>query len=335
MDNNCLISIIIPVYKVEKYLRQCLDSVVNQTYRKLEIILVDDGSPDSCGMICDEYAQKDTRFKVLHKENGGLSDARNAGLDIFQGDYLMFIDSDDWVDPDFCEKALSYALKYNVSCVAFGVKNIVDGKCAFYTTTDIVKKMSSEEILKHALMEAFPLEFVWNKIFSRNIIKQIRFPKGYLFEDMAFTYQLLHRAKDVLIIPDCIYNYRCSRPGQITETSLSPKAITDRYVLQKNRIPFLIANYPNMRASVITKLAIEAILGLSFVKDFQVRKDMEKFLDDNKEIILESNPNNLSFKIYFKGGLARLLYLKLHPFVLNNPLKRIKLLARFSNKKNA
>lgn len=335
MDNNYLISIIIPVYKVEEYLRQCLDSIVNQTYRNLEIILVDDGSPDSCGKICDEYAQKDARFKVLHKENGGLSDARNAGLDIFQGDYLMFIDSDDWVDPDFCEKALTYALRYNVSCVAFGVKNIVDGKCAFYTKTDIVKKMSSEEILKHALMEAFPLEYVCNKIFSKNIIKHIRFPKGYLYEDMAVTYQLLHRAKDVLIIPDCTYNYRCSRPGQITGASLNPKAIIDRYVLQKNRIPFLIANYPSMKASVITKLAIAAVLGLSYVKDSQVRKDMEKFLDDNKEIILESNPNNLSFKIYFKGGLARLLYLKLHPFVLNNPFKRIKFRARFTNKKNA
>ena len=95
---NELISVIVPVYKVEPYLRRCIDSIISQTYHNLEIILVDDGSPDNCGAICDEYAEKDTRVRVIHKSNGGLSDARNAGLDIMTGDYVAFVDSDDWID---------------------------------------------------------------------------------------------------------------------------------------------------------------------------------------------------------------------------------------------
>ena len=115
-----LISIIIPVYKVEPYLRKCLDSVVQQTYRNLEIILVDDGSPDSCGAICDEYATKDERITVIHQENKGLSAARNAGLDIATGDYIQFVDSDDWIEPDALATVLSIAEDHHVDIVCFG-----------------------------------------------------------------------------------------------------------------------------------------------------------------------------------------------------------------------
>ena len=105
-----LISIIVPVYNVEKYIHECVDSIINQTYKNIEIILVDDGSPDNCGKICDEYAKKDNRIKVIHKPNGGLSDARNHGIDVANGEWLMFIDSDDWIEPNMAEKLLHSAL---------------------------------------------------------------------------------------------------------------------------------------------------------------------------------------------------------------------------------
>lgn len=112
-------TIIVPVYKVEKYLRRCLDSLVNQTYKNLEIILVDDGSPDNSGAICDEYVQKDSRISVIHKENGGLSSARNAGLEICNGVYVLFVDSDDWVENNYVEAMLEYKTENNVVCCGY------------------------------------------------------------------------------------------------------------------------------------------------------------------------------------------------------------------------
>ena len=115
-----LISVIIPVYKVELYLRECIDSVLAQTYQNLEVILVDDGSPDQCGSICEQYAEKDNRVCVIHKENGGLSDARNAGIDVAKGEYIGFVDSDDWVAPDMYECLYKASVEYNAEFVVCG-----------------------------------------------------------------------------------------------------------------------------------------------------------------------------------------------------------------------
>lgn len=116
---NTLVSVIVPVYKVEKYLHRCIDSIINQTYKNLEIILVDDGSPDNCGKICDEYAEKDNRIKVIHKSNGGLSSARNAGLDVANGDYVYFVDSDDYIDTKLVEDNLNLAIEHDADMVCF------------------------------------------------------------------------------------------------------------------------------------------------------------------------------------------------------------------------
>ena len=114
-----LISVVVPIYNVENYIKKCVDSILSQTYKNLEIILVDDGSPDNCPQICDEYAQKDNRIKVIHKENGGLSDARNAGIDISKGKFITFIDSDDYIEKDYVE-VLYNSIKENASDMAIG-----------------------------------------------------------------------------------------------------------------------------------------------------------------------------------------------------------------------
>ena len=114
------ISIIIPVYKVESYLCECLDSVIYQTYNNLEIILIDDGSPDNCGAICDEYAKKDSRIIVIHKENAGVSAARNDGLEMMTGDWFTFVDSDDWIEPDYCEKFIQFASAHQADMIFSG-----------------------------------------------------------------------------------------------------------------------------------------------------------------------------------------------------------------------
>ena len=119
--NNPLVTVIVPVYKVEPYLRRCLDSIVNQTYKNLEIILIDDGSPDNCGVICDEYAENDKRIKVIHKENGGVSRARNEGINVARGEYIAFVDSDDYIEPDLVEKSCIAVEKSGSDFLKFGI----------------------------------------------------------------------------------------------------------------------------------------------------------------------------------------------------------------------
>ena len=204
-----LVSIIVPIYKVEPYLRRCLDSIANQTYTNLEIILVDDGSPDNCPQICDEYAAKDKRIVVIHKENGGLSDARNAGLNICKGEYISFVDSDDWVDKRYIEILLDLAIKENADitvgscqCIAKDysktiISNFVEGEPIIYP--DILQE----------IFEKFNPSFVaaWCKLFHKQIIQQFRFPIGKIHEDEYLNYRWFFLSKKTTYAPNAIYTY--------------------------------------------------------------------------------------------------------------------------------
>ena len=206
MDNN-LISIIIPVYNVEKYLEECVESVVKQTYKNLEIILVDDGSTDNSGKICDNYAVKDKRIKVIHKENGGQSDARNAGLDICTGDFIGFIDSDDYVEADMFETLIKNIYENDadiVSCRWFTeyVNNkIKDGIGQRYilNNDDIIIRGFGENLLSCG---------VWDKLFKKDVFESMRFPKGKIFEDTYINIKIFLNVSKVVIIPDALYHYR-------------------------------------------------------------------------------------------------------------------------------
>ena len=153
---NPLITIVVPIYKVEKYLGRCIDSLIAQTYPNIEIILADDGSPDRCGAICDEYAQKDSRIKVIHQENKGVAAARNAALDIAQGEYIMFVDSDDYVEPTFCEIPLKTAQQQNADMVIFGYRRFINGKFANIKVAGFTKAMTSAETIRHFVLYDVP-----------------------------------------------------------------------------------------------------------------------------------------------------------------------------------
>lgn len=213
MDN--LISIIVPIYKVEPYLRQCVDSIINQTYKNLEIILVDDGSPDGCPQICDDYAAKDTRVKVIHKENGGLSSARNAGLDIAKGDYIAFVDSDDWVEKEMYEHLMSLVIKYNVDVATCAVNSVVgtkNTKCKPVEQTENVYK--SNDLFDKLFIDAYNVKSeVWNKVYSRQIIGDLRFKVGQIYEDLYFDRILFSKNCLVAVSNYPLYNYRVNREG--------------------------------------------------------------------------------------------------------------------------
>ena len=230
MTNNVpLISVIIPIYNVAPYLKQCIDSVISQTYRNLEIILVNDGSPDNCGTICDEYAANDNRIIVIHKENGGLSSARNAGIDICKGKYISFIDSDDFISPYFIEIMYRGISEFDsdISSLCSGV-SFLDGD-----DTSVVFANDSFDCLMNAvdpckairlmLYQRIPNGAPW-RLYKREIFREIRFPLGYLYEDAATTHRTFFLAKKITLINADIYAYRI-RQNSIIRMAFSPKKL--------------------------------------------------------------------------------------------------------------
>ena len=210
-----MISVIVPVYKVEKYLRQCLDSLINQTYRNIEIILVDDGSPDNCGSICDAYAMADDRIKVIHKPNGGRGSARNAGMDIATGDYLAFVDSDDWLDLDTFEVWHKIAAETGA--------DIVEGSYRHYrpwkpeapiqespntlTTTTYTGAEALERLYASTTAFSDIAIMIWNKLYKASILKKLRFLENCMNEDVGFVPQALYAAKKVVKYDRSFYTY--------------------------------------------------------------------------------------------------------------------------------
>ncbi len=215
-----MVSVIVPVYKVEPYLRQCVESILAQTYTDFELILVDDGSPDNCGAICDEYAQKDSRVRVVHQKNGGLSAARNAGLDIAKGEYVIFIDSDDYIAPNLVETAMA-EMQTGVECVCFNYSVVTE------SNTKIAEQMILEDIdlrtaekkerfIYNLLMHRIGWE-AWNKLFLREAIERnkIRFdPQIKYAEDQLFSVCYFMCATKVKSVPDSLYFY-VKREGSI------------------------------------------------------------------------------------------------------------------------
>jgi len=230
---NKKVSIIVPIYKVEDYLKRCVDSITNQTYKNLEIVLVDDGSPDNCPAICDELEKTDERIKVVHKENGGLSDARNAGMDVSTGDYIGFVDSDDYIDADMFEILVDAIEEHDadISCCRY-TRIWDDGKVEKVGNDDSVNVYEGLDGLKEYLYARTVDPFAWNKLFKAEQLgnlkypdKNVRFIKGILGEDNPFNIELLKTTKRLVVVGKSKYNYLQAREGAITNSAVSQKKI--------------------------------------------------------------------------------------------------------------
>lgn len=246
MHPQPLISVIVPVYKVEKYLAKCVDSILAQTYRNLEVILVDDGSPDICGDICNAYAGMDARVKVIHKENGGLSSARNAGIDIAQGEYFGFVDSDDWIEPEMYETLLSALLKYGAK-VACGGRYDVDGATGEKTIGLCPQKeecVSGMEMLGRVFVWENCDSAAWDKLYHRSLFETIRYPHGMVNEDIAIFYKLMELTEKVAFCDKPLYNY-LHRENSITTAKISNK--TFHFVQHTDVIyPYIQKEHPEL-----------------------------------------------------------------------------------------
>ena len=240
-----LISVIVPIYNVEKYLRECIDSIINQTYRNLEIILVDDGSPDSCGKICDEYAKKDVRIKVIHKENGGLSDARNAGMYVADGKYLIFVDSDDYMVMEGIEYLYKLISSNDADIAIGGVERFNDLDKATvsssYTGAIKEKTMNKTEAMKDVFLDGCA---AWARIYKKSIHNGICFPKGEINEDEAIVLQILERCTKIVKSNFVVYKYRF-RPNSITSVDFNIKKL-DWYYHCKENLEFIENNFPGL-----------------------------------------------------------------------------------------
>lgn len=206
------VSVVVPIYNVEKYLNKCIDTIVDQTYKNLEIILVDDGSKDNSGLLCDQWAEKDSRIKVIHKENGGLSSARNVGMENATGDYIMFEDSDDWLEPELIERSIECIQKDESDIVIFGYRKVDEMENDIGEFTFGKKVLTREQLTKqlHTRILEMSFGYAWNKLYNFQTIKDsgLRFDSTIIDrEDLAFNMQLLSCVNKVNYLDFIGYNY--------------------------------------------------------------------------------------------------------------------------------
>lgn len=318
------ISVIIPVYNVEKYLKRCLDSVVNQTYKNLEIILVDDGSTDNSGKICDEYVQKDKRIIVIHKENGGLSAARNKGLDICTGDYIGFIDSDDWIALNYFDVLLKNLLEYDVdiACCDYWRTNKDEENNKRAVNVKNAQIFRDEKILELYLEKE--LVSACSKLYRKKFFNDIRFPLKKVNEDISTIFLVFTKSKVVAYIDRKLYFY-FRNTDSITKSKFSRKNLDLLYAWKE--VSKLSKNYSNeiqkladfrLKKAYFSLLGIIAYNGMentdenNKIKDFLLKNFKENYIYLLKSNLLSFNRKlaiicmRISFNLCCKiGSLIR------------------------------
>lgn len=241
------ISVIVPVYRVEPYLDKCVFSIANQTYTNLEIILVDDGSPDSCPAKCDAWAEKDSRIRVIHKTNGGLSDARNAGMAVATGELMAFVDSDDWIALDMYAHLYQRLSEDNSDIAACGVQMVWEDKTlSRMLTREGNCVLNQEEAMRAIIEESWLKQPVWYKLYKTALVRDILFPKGKYHEDVFWSYQAVGRAQKVSV-SDRIGYYYLQRGGSIMGEGYSLKRL-DAVEAKVQRCAYIQKQFPEISA---------------------------------------------------------------------------------------
>lgn len=311
-----LVSIIVPVYKVEQYLKRCMDSVLNQTYKNIEVILVNDGSPDNCPALCDEYAKIDSRVRVIHKENGGLSSARNVALDSVKGDYIFFVDSDDWLALDTLEVLNEY-LEKDYDMISFQRTYLTEEKVVEKGEKN-PKDMDVSQYIDASFLGRYDF-FVTTKIFKAEVFNNVRFLEGRNYEDLEIMHRLFLNMKKVVGLDYFLYYYWKGNEGAITNT-ITMKNIQDHY-LSANEIYHASKKYLEDRgkdaSNIVAWYKVEmSQLYIDYLKSTD--KDVELFAKIKSEIIKEKvnfnrllkQPRYLKYILYKIGLLGIVIRVK-------------------------
>ncbi len=297
-----LISIIVPVYNVEKYLYECLDSIVNQTYKNLEIILIDDGSPDKCGEICDAYAKTDKRISVIHKENGGVSSARNAGLVNAKGDFLFFIDGDDYIHND-CIESLYKSIIYDKSdCAISSLSVVIDGNILIKPVNKKNKRLvySKTEAIKTMLYQDKTDAGVPGKLFKRKTFKNIWFPDAVIGEDLAVIYKVFNNCYNVSFLSDCKYNY-LHHANAITKTCFHDKKLV-LLKIAKDMLDYIKTNIPDCYEAAVcryisSQFSILVSIPLYNKRYIIIYKEVKENIKNYRNIVIKDKNSRKKAKI--------------------------------------
>lgn len=279
--NDKLVSVIMPIYGVENYLRKSIDSIIGQTYHNLQIILVDDGSNDSCPEICDEYALKDKRVTVIHKKNGGQAEARNFGLEVAKGDYIYFIDSDDFAEKNAIEYLMNIARNTNADVVIADIvvinenENVINYDSRQYMFDDLCSFSSREAAAAFADLDWGP----WNKLYAREIFRNIRFPVGRIHEDEAIMFKIFNNIKKCVYTKKQLYNY-IKRKGSTTTNLYSIKKM-DWFLVWEDNYKYINKYFPEIKDKVLKKVVITAIYNFDNI----IKTGLDNYVDERNRII--------------------------------------------------
>lgn len=279
MEKQCpLISVVVPMYKVEQYLEKCLDSIINQTYTNLEIILVDDGSPDRCGEICDGYAKKDARIRVIHKENGGLSDARNHGMDIMTGQFVTFIDSDDYIRLDYIEKLYEPIAAGEASISMCDIQPVNEqGEYLEEVTEGTTEILSGEEVILQELQGKWEFVTAWGKLYPSEIFEKLRFPLQRVYEDEYVFPEIFWGQKRVAHVQKPAYYY-LKRGESIMGEGYSTKKCCDYWDMWHERLEMFEGTH--IQNCVIQSYVAWNVLYMAMNRDEMSDEEKAKFKAD-------------------------------------------------------
>lgn len=326
------VSVIVPIYKVENYLNRCVDSILNQTYKNIEVILVDDGSPDKCGEISDSYAINDSRVKSLHKENGGLSDARNYGMRYLTGEYVVFVDSDDWIKEEMIETLLGLAMDLKADIVQSGFYYVYETYLLYddrYYSEDMLPiQLNKNELMREIVINERVKNFAWGKLYKTNLIKDLYFEKGVLFEDVFWAHKVMDRVDKYVIChkPMCYYLQR-------NDSIVSTYTVKNLDIIKglKERHKFIEENYKeliNESYKILTKTILLHYYLLNKNRDKDLdgyyRKELRGYIINNYLNIQKAIKDDKELSNEVK--LFKLNYLLSRAYVnINKVLRKVKL----------
>lgn len=323
-----LISVIVPIYKVEKYLKKCVESILEQTYSNLDIILVDDGSPDNCGDIIEEFRKKNERIRTIHQKNGGLSDARNSGIKIAKGKYIVCIDSDDWIEKNMIEVLYKDIINTNsdISVCEFVEEDDLQNILSTKKYNNEIIEFSSKEALKSLIKQDILTNHAWNKLYKASLFEGIEYPKGQLMEDVSTTYKLFEKANKIVYQNTSLYHYiqrGTSILGNITE-----KRINDQEFAFFDRNKYLMEKYSEFKEIIeldnmynVKTLYFLAILG--GYKNLYNSPKYAEYYAKYKKVYKENRKNpefkgDKSLQLFYKNRIAYKMYVKLKRKIKGN-----------------